>query len=76
MKSGKLIEYNKKTIFLQKSCRKWGRKASSRPLFVFEKVLYELKASGSQQINFNIGKVLILKNTAQKTEVFHLGFLQ
>ena len=29
MKSGQLIEYNKRNIFLQKSCRKWG------PLFVF-----------------------------------------
>ena len=35
MKFGQLIEYNKKNIFLQKLCRKWGRKTSSRPLFIF-----------------------------------------
>ena len=32
-----LIEYNKGNIYLQKSCRKWGRETISRPLFVFLK---------------------------------------
>ena len=35
---GQLIEYDKTNIFLQISCRKWGRETSSRPLFVFKKV--------------------------------------
>ena len=35
MKFGQLIEYNKRNIFLQKLCRKWGRETSSRPLFIF-----------------------------------------
>ena len=35
MKFGQLIEYNKRNILLQKSCREWGREASPRPLFVF-----------------------------------------
>ena len=35
MNFGQLIKYNKRNIFLQKSCRKWGRKTSSRPLFIF-----------------------------------------
>ena len=35
MKFGQLIEYNKITTFLQKSCKKCGSEASSRPLFVF-----------------------------------------
>ena len=35
MKFGQFIKYSKKNIFLQKSCRKWGRETSSRPLFVF-----------------------------------------
>ena len=30
-----LIEYNKRNIFLQKSCRKWGKGTSSRRLFIF-----------------------------------------
>ena len=30
MKFGQLIEYNKRNIFLQKLCRKWGRETSSR----------------------------------------------
>ena len=33
IKFGQLIEYNKRNIFLQKLCQKWGREASSRPLF-------------------------------------------
>ena len=37
MKFGQLIEYNKRNIFLQKLCRKWGRETSSRPLFVAPK---------------------------------------
>ena len=35
MKFGQLIEYNTRTIFLQKSCRKRGSETSFRPLFVF-----------------------------------------
>ena len=35
MKFGELIEYNKRNMFLQKSCRARGRDTSSRPLFVF-----------------------------------------
>ena len=33
---GQLTKYNE-NIFLQKSCRKWGRETTSRPLFVFLK---------------------------------------
>ena len=33
--SMKLIEHNVRIIFLEKSCREWRRKTSSRPLFVF-----------------------------------------
>ena len=35
MKFDQVIEYNKIDIFLEKSCRRWGRKTISRPLFVF-----------------------------------------
>ena len=38
-KFGQFIKYNKKNIFLQKLCRKWGRETSSRPLFIFSKSL-------------------------------------
>ena len=31
----KIMENNMRNIFLQKSCRKWGRETSSRPLIVF-----------------------------------------
>ena len=37
MTFGELIEYNKRNIFPQKLCRKWGRETSSRPLFIFWK---------------------------------------
>ena len=35
MKFGQLLEYYKRTIFLQKLCRKQDKKTSSRPLFMF-----------------------------------------
>ena len=34
MKFGDLIKYNVLNIFLQRSCRKWGKETSSTPLFV------------------------------------------
>ena len=37
MKLGQLIEYNKRNIFLQKLCGKWGRETSPSPLFTFWK---------------------------------------
>ena len=39
MKFGQLIEYNKRNIFLQNLCRKWGKETSLRPLFFFKKKL-------------------------------------
>ena len=39
MKFGQFIEYNKRNIFLQKLCQKWGRETSSRLLFTFWKSL-------------------------------------
>ena len=37
LKFGQIIKYNNRNDFLQKSCIKWSRDASSRPLFVFLK---------------------------------------
>ena len=37
MKLGQWIDYNKRIIFLQKLCRKWGRETCHRPLFIFLK---------------------------------------
>ena len=37
IKFGQVIEDYRINIFLQKSCWKWARKTSSRPLFVFQK---------------------------------------
>ena len=37
MKLNQWIEYNKRNIFLQKLCRKWGWETSSRPLLIFKK---------------------------------------
>ena len=39
MKFSQLIESNKRNIFLQKLCEKWGKETSSRPLFIFLKRL-------------------------------------
>ena len=46
MKSDELIEYNKRNIFHQKSCRKWDRETSSRTLCVLKKPLYKVRRSG------------------------------
>ena len=46
MKFSQLIEYNVRNTFLQKSCRKWGKKTSFRPLFVFKIASYKVKESG------------------------------
>ena len=32
-----VTEYNRRNIFLQKSCRKWDRETSSRSLSIFQK---------------------------------------
>ena len=54
MKFGQLIEDNGINIFLQKPCRKWDRKTSSREIFLFFKIaLYKIKASG-QHSSFNL----------------------
>ena len=39
MEFGQFIEYNKRNIFLQKSCQKWGKESSSRSLLIFLKSL-------------------------------------
>ena len=38
LKLGHLLNYNKRNIFLQKLCRKWGKETSSRP-FIFLRML-------------------------------------
>ena len=35
IKLGQLIEYNKRNVFLQKLCGKWGRETSPKPLSIF-----------------------------------------
>ena len=50
MRFGQVIEYTVRNILLQKSCRKWGKKNSSNP--VFQKVLYEVKASAFTCLQF------------------------
>ena len=53
IKFDQLTNYNKRNIFLQKSCRKLGRETSPRPLLVFKKALNEAKAN-ILQLKFNI----------------------
>ena len=47
MKFDQVIEYNKRNIFRQKSCRKWDRETSSRPLFIFLKSFLSPKSKWS-----------------------------
>ena len=44
MKFGQSIEYNVKNIFLQKLSRKWGKRASSKPLLDFQKMFIWMKS--------------------------------
>ena len=50
MKFGQLIKHNVRYIFRWKSWRKWGKKTTSRPFFVFWKSFME----GCQHLSFNI----------------------
>ena len=43
IKFSQLIEYNKRNILLQNLSRKWGKKTSFRPLFIFQKIWGESK---------------------------------
>ena len=48
MNFGKVIDYNKINIFLQKLCKKWSREASSsRPFYVSLKLWIKGKKPGS-----------------------------
>ena len=50
IKFGQLVEHNIGNIFLQKSCRKWGRETSC---FLKKLYRYKLNTSG-QHLSFNI----------------------
>ena len=43
MKFVKLVEYNTRKAFLQKSCREWGSEISSRPILFFKKLYMSWK---------------------------------
>ena len=53
MEFGQLIEYNKRNIFFQKSCRKLAWETSSDLFLFYEKALYEVKVRGLQ-FSFNV----------------------
>ena len=65
--------YIKINIFLQRQCRKWGREASPRPIFIFfKKNFNKVKASGLQ-VTFNIFRFLTwntIKTNCIKLETF------
>ena len=74
IKFGQVVEYNNRNIFPQKSCRKWSRETSSRPLFLFKK-LYEVKASGLELLVLQLQYISIVldfeynKNKLYKTSL-------
>ena len=53
VKRGQLLEYNKRSIFLQKSCKNEAERLVPDLSLYFKKALYEVKASGLQ-FSFNI----------------------
>ena len=70
LKFGQLIEYNKRNIFLEKSCRNIGRETSSRPLFIFLKsfIKGQGKLSVAQFQSFSIVPSL----TNNKNKIYKL----
>ena len=67
---GQLLENNKRNIFLQKLCGKWGRETSFRPLFIFSKSLIggnsKWSAASFRYISIAL-KLLYNKNKLYKT---------
>ena len=70
MKFVQLMEYNKRNFFLQKSCTKWDREISSRPLFFKKRALLWGKSKWSAFLFQHISIALNLaynKNKLYKT---------
>ena len=69
VKFGQLKEYNKTNICLQKSCRKWDRGTSSRPIFVFLKnfTVDRSKWSAAWFLYFNNPQISIQQKEQFKT---------
>ena len=64
MKFGQLIESNNRYIFLQKSCRKWGRKTSSSPFLFFLKKLYMINGDYVKWSGAQFQYILMILNLA------------
>ena len=71
MKFGQLIEHNNRNIFLQKSCRKWGRETSSRPLFNFFNKTFMLGKSKWSATRFHYVSIA-LKLAYNKNKLFKI----
>ena len=54
MKLGHLIEYKVRTIFLKNSSRQWGKKSSTRPLFLKKNSFILIKNNWLGHLSFNI----------------------
>ena len=69
MKFGQLIEYNKRNIFLKKSCEKWGRETSSRLLYFLKKLNMRWKQMvySLVSIYFDSSQLAINENKLYKT---------
>ena len=81
---GQLIEYNKRNIILQKSCRKWGRETGSTLCFAFQEsfILGKIKWSTASFHYISIAlKLAYNKNKLFKIlhywsrDIFHFDFL-
>ena len=63
------MEYNKRNIFLQKSCRKWSKETSSRRLYVFLKSFVWGKSKWSPALFQYISMALSLVYNKSKSRV-------
>ena len=65
--------YKVRNIFLQKPCRKWGRKTNSTIFLFFKKALYEIKASGQylSLIHFSSSRLEHTKKQSVNSLLIH-----
>ena len=76
MKFGQLIEYNKRNIFLQKLCGKWGRETSSRPLYFLKKPNMRWKQVVCSLVSIYVGSLqLAIQNRLYKTLDYWSGHM-
>ena len=69
---GRLIEYNKRIIFLQKLCKKWGRETSSWTFFCFYESFIWVKSKWSVACLVSVYFDIVLNLAYNKNKLFKI----